>query len=104
MAVTTEYPHIILDEQGTPTIQGTSLKVIELITERLAYGWSPEELHLQHPYLSLSQVHAALAYYWDHAGELDQGIAKRLKSVDKLGKIAKQQSLLLARLKAQGLL
>lgn len=63
MVVETGYKHIALDEKGTPRIQGTSMRVSELIAERLAYGWSPEELHFQHPYLSLAQIHAALAYY-----------------------------------------
>jgi uncharacterized protein (DUF433 family) len=34
--------------------------------DHLAYGWSPEEMHYQHPPLSLAQIHAALAYYFDH--------------------------------------
>ena len=28
-----------------------------------AHGWSAEELLFQHPYLSLGQIHSALAYY-----------------------------------------
>ena len=40
MAVETGYPHIALDESGTPVIAGTTLKVIELVVEKLAYGWS----------------------------------------------------------------
>jgi hypothetical protein len=30
-----------------------SVKVVELVLDHIAYGWSPEELHLQHPYLTL---------------------------------------------------
>ncbi|MBI3660070.1 DUF433 domain-containing protein [Candidatus Acetothermia bacterium] len=84
MAVETEYKHIALNKQGTPVIEGTSIKVIELVVERLAYGWSPEELHFQHPALTLGQIHAALAYYWDHAQELDREIEMRLKKVERL--------------------
>ena len=47
------------------------MKVLELVAERYAWGWSPEELLLNHPYLTLGQIHAALAYYEDHAQELD---------------------------------
>ncbi len=65
-----KYPHIVFDEKGAPMIQGTTLKVIELVVEKLAYGWSPEELYFQHPYLTLGQIHATLAYYWDHADDL----------------------------------
>ncbi len=83
-SVETKYEHIILDKKGVPTITGTSMKVIELVLEKSAYGWSPEELHFQHPYLSLGQIHSALAYYWDHQKELDADIEKRLETVDKI--------------------
>jgi uncharacterized protein (DUF433 family) len=105
MAVKTGYRHIVLDEKGRPVIEGTTLKVIELVVEKLAYGWSPEELKLQHPYLSLGQIHAALAYYWDHAEELDRRIAERLKEVEALRKAAEvSPSPLVKKLKDQGLL
>lgn len=104
VAVETRYSHIVLDEGGTPVIQGTSVKVIELVVEKLAYGWSPEELHLQHPHLTLGQIHSALAYYWDHAEALDREIAERLKQVEVLQLEAKHQlSPLIARLQAKGL-
>lgn len=103
MAVETGYRHIVLDEKGVPVIEGTSMKVIELVAEKLAYGWSPEELHFQHPLLSPGQIHAALSYYWDHADELDRGIAERLKAVDDL-RMKHGPSSLVARFKARGLL
>lgn len=105
MPIETEYQHVVLDEKGTPTIAGTPTKVVELVVERLAYGWSPEELHFQHPYLTLGQIHSVLAYYWDHAEELDKEISTRLKKVDALQEKAKRrQTPLVERLKAQGLL
>jgi len=48
----TKYEHIVLDEKEVPIVAGTNMKVIELVLEKTAYGWSPEELHFQHPYLS----------------------------------------------------
>ncbi len=104
MTVEVGYPHIVVDEKGA-VIEGTTLKVVELVAEHLAYGWSAEEICLQHPYLTLGQVHAALAYYWDHAEKLDKEMAERLKRVDALkDKVKFQPSPLLRRLKAQGLL
>ena len=41
----TTYEHIILDEKHVPIMAGTNMKVIELVLEKTAYGWSPEELH-----------------------------------------------------------
>ena len=82
--VETSYQHIVIDSDQVAIIGGTNLKVVELVTEHLAYGWSPEELHLQHPYLSLGQIHSALAYYWDHQEELERDIKRRLAKVDRL--------------------
>ena len=104
MAVETKYPHVVLDERGVPMLKGTTFKVVELIAEKLAYGWSPEELHFQHPYLALGQIHAALTYYWDHAEELDRDIAERLRRTDALRRAAQcKPSPLVSKLKAQGL-
>ena len=101
--VKTRYEHIALDENGVPIIAGTTIKVVELVLEHLAYGWSPEELHFQHPYLTLGQIHSALAYYWDHQEELDEDIARRLKRVERI-RTAQEPSSLVARLKAEGLI
>jgi uncharacterized protein (DUF433 family) len=78
------YEHIVLDTTGVSIIAGTNMKVIELVLEKYAYGWSPEELHFQHPYLTLGQIHSAFAYYWDHQKELDADIEKRLAAVEKI--------------------
>jgi uncharacterized protein (DUF433 family) len=101
--VETRYEHIIVNEDQVPIIAGTNMKVIELVLERMAYGWSPEELHFQHPYLTLGQIHSALAYYWDHQAELDRDIEQRLQFVDQVQR-ALGPSPLVARLKAKGLL
>ncbi len=104
MAVTeTRYGHIVLNELKVPIIAGTNMKVIELALEKSAYGWSPEELHFQHPYLTLGQIYAALAYYWDHQEELDQDIERRLRLVDQMQR-ALRPSPLVTRLKAKGLI
>ena len=80
-AVKTNYEHIVLDDDKVPIIAGTTMKVIEIVLEKAAYGWSPEELHFQHPYLSLGQIYSALAYYCDHQNELDKDIERRLAFV-----------------------
>lgn len=97
----TRYEHIMLNEAHVPMIAGTTMKVIELVLDHLAYGWSPEELHFQHPDLTLGQIHSALAYYWDHKAELDQDIERRLQVVDKLQRTMPSSSLA-ERLKARG--
>jgi uncharacterized protein (DUF433 family) len=70
----TRYKHIELNEDHAPSLARTTMKVVELVVEQQAYGWSPEELYFQHTYLTLGQIHSALAYYWDHREELDRDI------------------------------
>lgn len=99
----TGYEHIVHDENGIALIAETTTKVIELIEERMAYGWSPEEIYFQHPYLSLGQIHSALAYYWDHAEGLNQEIERRTRMAEKIQR-ANKPSPLVERLKSQGLI
>ena len=51
---------IELDVEGTAWIGGTKVKAIEVVLDKIAYGWSPEEIHFQHAHLSLAQIHASL--------------------------------------------
>jgi len=102
MLTQTSYEHIVM-EDGVPRIKGTSMKVIELVLEHQSYGWSPEELKYQHPYLELGQIYSALSYYYDHKEELDQDIERRLVKVDDYQKKLKSSSLR-QRLEAKGLL
>lgn len=94
----TSYEHIVLNEDRVPNIAGTTTKVVELVVEQQVYGWNPEELRFQHPYLTLGQIHSALAYYWDHCEELDRDIQLRLERVGELCG-AGQTSELVARLR-----
>jgi len=96
----TRYEHITLNEDHVPGIFDTTMKVVELVAEQQAYGWNPEELHFQHPYLTLGQIHSALAYYWDHREELDDDIRRRLEQIDGL-RSKNQPSEPVERLKAQ---
>ena len=102
-AVETRYEHIVLRQDQVAIIAGTNTKVVELIVEIRAYGWSPEELHFQHPYLTLGQIHSALAYYWDHQDELDQDLEQRLQHADLMQRAAGPTPLE-ERLKAKGLI
>ncbi|HUK92218.1 MAG TPA: hypothetical protein VLZ81_17590 [Blastocatellia bacterium] len=45
--------------------------------DKVAHGWSSEEVHFQHSRLSLAQIHASLAYYYDHQVEVDSEIERR---------------------------
>jgi uncharacterized protein (DUF433 family) len=75
------YPHIDVSRAGVPYIAGTQTKVIEIVLDRLAYHWDADEIHRQHPHLSLAQIHSALAYYYDHQTEMDGEIDAQLRRV-----------------------
>src|SRR2546426_11862726 len=75
---------IEIDARGVAWVAGANTKVIEVVLDNLAYGWSPEEMHFQHPHLSLAQIHAALAYYYENQEQLDADIARRRQDVEKM--------------------
>jgi uncharacterized protein (DUF433 family) len=81
---TIAHPHINLDANGVAWIDDANVKVIEVVLDRLAYGWSPEEIHFQHPHLSLAQIHSALAYYYDHQSTLDADIVRQEQAIRRL--------------------
>ncbi|MEC4895223.1 MAG: DUF433 domain-containing protein [Oscillatoria sp. PMC 1051.18] len=99
----TDYKYIQLDAQQVPYLEGTSMKVVELITSVKAYNWSPEELLDNYPHLSLSKIYSALAYYWDHQEEIEIAIAQREQYASKLQNEA-GESPFVARLRTQGIL
>src|SRR5262245_48241747 len=72
LGVKTNYEHIVLDVKGQAVIANTGMKVKQLAAEHLNWGWSPEELHFQHPHITLGEVYSALAYYWDHRAEIER--------------------------------
>ncbi len=75
---------IELDGLGVAWIGGTKVKVTEVVLDKIAYGWSPEEIHFQHPHLSLAQIHAALTYYYENQVHLDAQIRQGLDESSKL--------------------
>jgi uncharacterized protein (DUF433 family) len=76
--------HVRVDEHGVAWIEGTTTRVIQVALDKIAQGWSAEEIHAQYPYLSLAQIHAALSYYYDHQEELDAEIEREYEEVRQL--------------------
>ncbi len=75
---------IEVDDRGVAWITGANTKVTEVVLDKIAHGWSPEEMHLQHPRLSLAQIHAALAYYYEFKEAIDDQIERELREADAL--------------------
>ena len=93
MPETVASPHVWTDADGRAWIDGTNVKVIEVVLDHLAYGWSPDEMHYQQPRLSLAQIHAAMAYYFDHEAEFDRQIQTSLQNAEKLAAETKNSPL-----------
>src|SRR5688572_3748355 len=93
--------HIRTDDEGVAWIDGTNVKVVEVVLDKLAHGWSPEEIHFQHRELSLAQIHAALTWYYDHQESLDAEIERRLRDTTEIAALA-PDSPLRARLRRLG--
>ncbi|EAZ92817.1 DUF433 domain-containing protein [Crocosphaera chwakensis] len=102
-SISTDYKYINLNEQGTAIITGSTLKVIDLVMAKMAYGWTPEEIQINHRHLTMSQIHSAFAYYWEHKEQLDQEIQQEVEYVKKLRSQA-GDSPFVTRLKAEGVL
>lgn len=62
--------HIALRENGTPYIIGKGVKVAYIANLFTRHNWSIETIATEHD-LSVADVHAALAYYYDHRDEID---------------------------------
>ena len=75
---------IEIDANGEAWIAGAKTKVKEVVLDKLAHGWSPEEMHFQHRHLSMAQIHAALAYYYENQDRLDEEIRRDLDDVGRL--------------------
>jgi uncharacterized protein (DUF433 family) len=76
--------HVVIDGDGVAWISGANTKVIQVVLDKLAYGWSPEETHSQHPHLSLAQIHSALAFYYENQNELDAEIERQSQLAEAL--------------------
>ena len=69
------YPHIVKEGNEPARLASTPrMKVSHLVMEYLNWGWSPEEMCRQHPFLAISEAYAAMGYYFDHQAEIDAEI------------------------------
>jgi uncharacterized protein (DUF433 family) len=72
------YPHIGSDPEiadGKAIIVGTRITV-RCIAGYYQMGMSADEILTTLPHLTLSQVHSALAYYFDHQEAVDSDLAE----------------------------
>lgn len=96
------YPHIRLVPDEPPCLKRLPrIRIAQIAMDYLAHGWSAEEMCRQHPDLELAEVHAAMAYYFDHQQEIDEEIRCEWEAVGK-DCSTRKQSPFYVRLHAQG--
>lgn len=70
---------------GRPFILGTTIEVSAIVIATIVHGQTPEQIASEYK-LTLTQVHATLAYYYEHKAEIDNLIEQRGQLADKLKK------------------
>ncbi|MGB8648426.1 MAG: DUF433 domain-containing protein [Anaerolineae bacterium] len=69
---------------GKPCIAGTRIAVQHVAIWHEHMGISADEIVDQHPGITLADVHAALAYYFDHLREIEESIQADEKFVKEM--------------------
>jgi uncharacterized protein (DUF433 family) len=71
---------------GRPRVAGTRIRVQDIYSWHELQGRTPDEIVADYPSLNLSDVHAALAYFFDHRDEIlsqmrsDEEFVEQLKA------------------------
>ena len=76
--------HISLDERGVAYISGTSMKIAHIAIDAERWSMTPQQIRENYPRLSLAQIYAALAYYYDHKEDIDARIALENEEYERL--------------------
>ncbi len=72
-----DYPHIVRTADtcaGLPRIDGTRITVNQIVREVVRLRRTAEEVLMAHPHLTLAQIHAALAFYFDNRAEVEASL------------------------------
>lgn len=66
---------------GRPIIAGTGVTVRRIVMWH-KLGWTPQEIADNWGYITLAQVHAALAYYYANQQEIENDLAEEERAAD----------------------
>ena len=69
---------------GRPRIIGHRIRVQDVAVLHERRGLTPDEIVEAYPGLTLSDVHAALAFYFDHRQQIDDDIARDATLADEV--------------------
>ncbi len=67
---------------GKPRIAGHRIRVQDIVTWYEKLGMSADEIVYNYPTLTLADVYAALAYYFDHREEIERDIQEEKDFVE----------------------
>jgi uncharacterized protein (DUF433 family) len=68
---------------GKACVAGTRVRVMDIVIWHEHLGWGADEIVSQIPSITLSDVHAALAYYFDNREEIEEDIRRNDEIVEK---------------------
>jgi uncharacterized protein (DUF433 family) len=71
---------------GKPCIAGTRIRVQDIYVWHELRGKSPDEIVVDFPQLTLADVYAALAYFWDHRDEILRQMKNQDEFVERMKK------------------
>ncbi len=69
---------------GRPCIAGTRIRVQDVYVLHELQGLSAEEIVGQFPGISMADVYAALAWFWDHRGEVQRQMDEEHAFVERM--------------------
>lgn len=78
------YPHTTLNRQGRPCIDGTRHRVIDIVADHVAHGYSAAQIVDHDPDLTPAQVHAALACDYDHQDAMEADLMANYSATEHL--------------------
>ena len=86
MPIELKYPHIVKPIDESAHLERVPrVRVAQIVSEYLAWGWTTDQIARQHPYLTPAEIHAAFLYYYDHREEIEGELDDELTSADAFG-------------------
>jgi uncharacterized protein (DUF433 family) len=66
---------------GSPHIAGHRVRVMDIVVWHEKRSFSPDQIVDLFPGITLADVHAALAYYFDHTDEIEAEFSREAKTI-----------------------
>ena len=102
MSTISSYPHIEKPPGMPARLEShPRTRVAMIVMDYHGRGLGPEDIVRHYPYLTLAEVHAAMAYYHDHQQEIDAEIQAELQELSNTAD-ANLNSSVWQKLKAKG--